>query len=145
MPDAELSVAVLWADPDLLAIQVSVRFDPWSGSEQAYVTRSELTEFAKALDRVAGGGSEAVLAGGQRDLSYAELRVFEYGGARRLGMDILLGSAAGRIINEPSHPLELRLSVPFERGQLPSFTTGLRSVVAAETGEARLPLLQGWP
>lgn len=144
MPKATLTCAVVWSDPDLLEVRTEVQFQAWAGAEQAYVTRGELTAFAAALDQVAKGEREA-LHGGQRDLSYVELQVFEYGLARRLALDVALGEAEGRYIGRPSHARELKITVPLERGTLAQFAAELRTLVVAESGIAMLPLLADWP
>jgi hypothetical protein len=68
MSEAFLRVAVVWADPDLLDLEVVVRFQEWSGITRAYVSRSEVRAFAADLDAVVAGGTETRFLGGQRNL-----------------------------------------------------------------------------
>ena len=145
MSEAELVCAVVWADVDILSLEVRIRFQGWAGHECAYASRGELTAFADALDHVANGGTAAVLEVGQANMSYVALRLFEYEKARRLGIDVTLGRAAGGISNRPSYAAELRMSVPTERGFLPQFANGLRGLVRREEGECRLALPEDWP
>jgi hypothetical protein len=143
MSEAFLRVAVVWADPDLLDLEVVVRFQEWSGITRAYVSRSEVRAFAADLDAVVAGGTEARFLGGQRNLGYAEFSLREYTGVRRLAIDLVIGNAYGG--GPGSGSQELRISVPIEHGALPRFADALRAVVKRERGEATLALLQRWP
>ena len=145
MPDFEFTCSIVWSDPDLLELEASVRFEDWAGRERGYVTRGELAAFIAALLAVADGGTEAVLDAGQDDLGYVQLRVSEYGGARRLMLGLKLGRAAGSISNQPGGVTELQLSVPIERGQLAAFARSLDTIAQAEQGTAHLPLPARWP
>jgi hypothetical protein len=145
MADSELSISVIWADPDLLEIRTQVQFEGWCGNETAYVAREELTAFADDLERLASGPQSASLQAGQPDLSWITLQSFEYDRARRVGLHIDMGSAADRISNVPSAGTVLRLTVPIERGPLPQFARHLRSITTAERGMATLALLPAWP
>ena len=145
MSDHQLSITAVWSDSDILEIELAVSFKAWSGAERAYVTRDELRGFADSLDAVAAGGADAVLDVGQPDLGHATCRVFEYGGPRHLGMELVVGHAGGHIINGADYPRELRLSVPIERGQLPAFARAVRMVIVDEKGSARLPVPTDWP
>ena len=145
MTEPSITVAIVWSDADLLEVELRVEFDVWCGAERAYVTRKELTAFATAMDEVADGGSQATLNVGQPDLGYGACRVFEYGGPRHLGAEIIVGHAGGQVMNRPDYRRELRVSVPIERGQLPAFARAIRNVVGAEQGIARLPLPPDWP
>jgi hypothetical protein len=123
----------------MLEIDVGVAYDGWAGSEQAYVGREDLEEFAAALDQVAAGGLSAELRAGGDVTNRVSIRVCEYGLARRLAIAISLGrSLHATGIDEDRR--ELRLSVPVERGQLSRFAAALRAVVQAERGRAELPL-----
>lgn len=143
--DYQLSLAVVWADIDLLEIELSVSFMAWSGLERSYVTRDDLTSFAASLDEVVAGSTAAEFSAGQPDLGYGSCRVFEYDRARRLGMEVVVGHAGGNVVNRPDYPRELRVSVPIERGQLSVFASRLRQLVASERGTASLPILSDWP
>jgi hypothetical protein len=139
-----LRCAVIWSDPDLLEIHASVRFRDWAGAETAYVSRGEIQEFAEALKEVVTGGRSASLNSGQEDLSFVKLNIREYGLAKRLALDLHLGRASGTVLGSNAGASELRLSVPVERGQLTGFVAALRRSIAAESGEAVLPLPSGW-
>ena len=145
MSEHQLSLAVVWSDVDLLEIELAVSFAPWSGAELAYVTRDDLTSFASSLDAVAAGATAAELNAGQTDLGYGRCRVFEYGRARRLGMEVLVGHGGGNAMNPPDYRRELRVSVPIERGQLTEFGAKIRQLVATEGGKATLPIPPSWP
>lgn len=143
MTDDFLRVAAVWADPDLIELEVVVRFQAWGGAARAYVTRGELRTFAAALDAVADGATEARFLGGQRDLGYAELALREYDRPRHLAMDVVVGHVAdGR---PGSRMSEVQVSVPVERGTLSAFADGLRHIAATERGETALALPPAWP
>lgn len=145
MSENHLQCMVVWSDPDLLEIRTTVKFRDWAGGEQAYVTRGEVQNFASALDEVASGSTSATLLAGQRDLSFSELNLREYGRARRLALDVHLGRASGAGGHPRDGASELRLTVPIERGQLTGYAAALRRVVAKESGEATLMLPEDWP
>ena len=142
---SELLLRAGWSDPDLIEIEAEVSFDSWGGYERAYVTRGELAAFADALDAVAGGGTEASLIGGQHDLSYVELRVYEYGGARRLAVVVAMGRAGNGRSQWPHGETCLRFAMPIERGTLPGFAKDIRRIVTTDKGEATIPVLNSWP
>lgn len=144
MSDSGFSISVVRSDADLLEIEAVVRFDAWSGCERAYVTRDELTGFATALDRVVEGATFARLDAGQDDLGYARLEVFEHGGARRIGLRLVVGHAPDPDGGRPGQGRELRLSVPTERAALASFSSELRAITLAERGIAYLHVSPGW-
>jgi hypothetical protein len=143
MADAALRIAAVWADPDLIEVEVVVRFQEWGGAARAYVTRGELLAFAAQLDSVARGATAAEFLGGQRDLGYAEVALREYDRPRHLAMDVLIGRTA----DERPGPgrCEVQVSVPVERGALPAFADGLRHLAEHERGEVALPLPPEWP
>ncbi len=144
MPNG-LSFAIVWADVDLLEVELSVRFAPWAGAERMYVTREEMTAFAQELLAVAAGANQASLDIGQPDLGYGQLRLFEYAGPRRLGFDIVLGHAGGIVSNQPDRARSLRISVPIERGHCEECAAGIAAIVAAERGIVHLPISPDWP
>ena len=120
-------------------------FAAWSGAERSYVTREELTSFAASLDAVVGGTTTAELDTGQPDLGYGRCRVFEYGRAQHLGMEVVVGHAGGNVTNRPDYRRELRISVPIERGQLTAFAASIRGLVSSERGRATLQVPPDWP
>jgi hypothetical protein len=142
---AELVLDLVWSDPELIEISVTVGFGGWAGQERAYATRSEVLAFAAAMEAVANGNTEARLDAGQPELSWIELRVYEYTRARRLGLAIRLGRAGSSISNWEHGDTKLEFAVPIERGALPAFAHGLRSIVAEERGQVHLPVLEDWP
>jgi hypothetical protein len=144
MSISNLSIAVVWSDSDLLEIRLAVAFGGWAGAERVYVTRDDLTGFAAALDAVAEGADGARLSVGQPDLSYATVDVFEYGGARRLGMHVVAGHAVDPASYRPDRGGELRVSLPIERGALPAFAAALREITLAEQGIADLFVPSDW-
>jgi hypothetical protein len=139
------SLRVIWSDADLLEVEASFAFRDWSAVGSAYATRSDLIDFADALDRVVLGGSAAELSLGQPDLGYASCRVFEYGGPRHLAMVVTIGVGHKGIGQPQDTGRESRLSVPIERGQLTAFAQSLRRIARDERGTARLPLPPDWP
>jgi hypothetical protein len=142
--EPEIRCAIVWSDVDLLEIETQVQFDQWAGIERAYTTRESLAQFADALESVYNGAKEALFEAGQPDLSWIELRVFEHGGARHLGLHVNIGRPPTAIINRPNSEAVLRIAVPIERGQLGAFAAGLREIGTAKRGEARLPLTPNW-
>jgi hypothetical protein len=138
-----LSLTVVWSDIHALEIEIRLRFNSWSGAELAYTSRAQLNEFAGALDRVAAGATEAKIDIGLSTLGRASCRLFEYGRARRLGLEVAIGN--GEVADHQLRARELRMSVPIEHGPLPSFASAIRSIVTAEKGTARLALLTQWP
>ena len=145
MPDSALSLAVCWADQDLLDIEIRVALKEWTGTDTAYAVRDDFRTFAASLDEVAANGSVAVLDIGQPDLGYANCRVFEYGGPRHLGIDVVLGRAGSATGRDADPGRVLQLSVPVERGQLATFANDIRRIVEHETGIAVLQLPPDWP
>jgi hypothetical protein len=145
MTDNSLTITATWSDVDLLEVEFGIRFQAWTGREQAFVTRDELRTFARSLVGVSEGGRSALLEAGQSDLGYATCRVFEYAGPRHLGIEVRIGHAGGQVMNRPDYARDIRLSVPVERGQLSSFASEIHSVIASETGTATLPVPPDWP
>jgi len=76
-------------------------------------------------------------------VSWIKLEVFEYGAARRLGLHVALGRAAGTVTGGmlSDGTAELRITTPVERGHLQRFARALLRIVSEERGEAYLPLL----
>jgi len=146
MADHHFSLRVIWSDADLLDVETSVCFGNWSGTDTAYAGRDDLTAFADSLDRVAKGSREASLSIGQPNLGYASCRIFEYGGPRRLGMDVVVGAGEPGTGRRPyKGKREWRMSVPIERGQLATFAASIRVAARDELGIAVLPLPPDWP
>lgn len=145
MTASRLSLSAVWSDVDLLEVDSAIRFREWAGSARAYATRDELRAFARGLVAVEEGATVASLDIGQLDLGYATCRLFEYGGARRLAMEVCIGHAGGQGIGRPDCKREVHLTVPVERGQLGRFASELQNLVMTETGTATLPLLADWP
>jgi hypothetical protein len=141
-PEPHLRCEVIWSDQDLIEIVAQVSFGDWGGVERAYLTRAEARSFAAQLEAVFEGGSAAILDAGQPDLSWIRLEVFEYGAARRLGLHLHLGRAAGTISGGMlgDGRAELRITAPLERGSLQHFARALLKIVKEERGEAYLPL-----
>lgn len=144
-PEPGFSIEVVWSDVDLLEIEVCVRFSVWAGGERVYVSRRELEGFADAINRVAGGATDARLSAGQASTGYANCRIFEYSLARRLGMEVVVGRAGDDGSLRPDCARELRVSIPIERGPLPAFARSLRAITASERGIASLPVPLSWP
>ena len=142
---SELLVEAVWDDPDVIQVRASVRFGHWAGSALAYATRAQLTAFAAALDDVAGGTTSAAVAFGQRELGSADLRLYEYGGARRLGVVVRLQEPADAWRAGPADDSALEPAAPLERGALPGFAAGLRAIARDGAGTSTLALLPGWP
>jgi hypothetical protein len=145
MGESHLTCSIGWSDPDVVEITVSVFFDGWGGTERAFAGRQELSDFASALESVAEGGTNAELAGGQQELSYVRLKIFEYGRARRLGFEIEFGRASGTVTGLPSSERRLQFAVPVERGQLTAFAGSLRTIIHRDQGMARISLPSEWP
>ncbi len=145
MSELLLSFEVTWADPDLIGVRIALNSPTWAGRTETYVTRGELTAFADALDAVAAGARDAVLEAGQRDLGYADVRVYEYGLARRVAVAVHLGRGAGAVVGSAHGDTELRAALPCERGALTAFSVGLRAIVRDERGRAALAVLVEWP
>jgi hypothetical protein len=145
LSDPELSLEVTRADPDPIGVRVVLASPAWAGWTDAYVTRADLTAFADADDALAAGAEAAVLEAGQRDVGFADLRVYEYGLARRLALGVHLGRASESIVDWAHGDAELRTAVPCERGALPTFAAGLRALLVAERGRAELAVLPEWP
>jgi hypothetical protein len=140
-----LSIAIVWSDVHVLEIELAVTFAAWSGAERAYVTRQILTDFAESLDLVAGGATHALLEAGQSNMGFGRCQIFEYGGPRRLGMEVVVGHAGGDMRGHADRGRELRVSVPIERGQLSPFAVTLRELVTNERGTVVLPVPSDWP
>jgi hypothetical protein len=145
VPNPELSLETTWADQDLIGVRVVLASPLWAGGAEAFVTRTELTAFADALDALGAGAEDAVLEAGQRDLGYADLRVYEYGLARRLAVAVHLGTAAASSSSCAHGDTELRTAAPVERGAFAAFAAALRAIVRDERGRAALALLPDWP
>lgn len=135
-----VSIEVVWSDPDLLEIEASVSFEGWSARERAYVGRDELHAFADQLDDLVDGSADANLQAGELDLSYIQLLLYEFGLARRLEMDIRMGSAKAGNYGGRESPRRFQTTVPVERGQLARFASAIRNVTRKERGEALLRL-----
>ena len=145
MPDNGLSFSVVWADEDVLELEVAVRFGVWAGAGRMYVAREALSGFAETLTAVAKGGTSATLTLGQSDLGYGKCSVFEYGRSRRLGMDVLVGHGGGMTSNRPDHPRVVRVAIPIEREGLSQFAIGIQQIIRDERGVVRLPSPSDWP
>ena len=141
MSESELSCAVVWSDEHMLEAEVRVAFDGWTGSIRAYVDREDLLGFADDLDLVASGARAAEVRLGEPVSGQVSMRVFEYGLARRLAIDVTLVRGAAFIGVGGDDRRDFRLSVPVERGPIPQFAAALRLSVHAERGIARLPVL----
>jgi hypothetical protein len=144
LTDFQLTISAVWSDVDLLEVDTAVCFREWGGGARAYATRDDLRAFARDLVAVEEGATVASLDIGQPDLGYAACRIFEYGGARRLAIEVRIGHAGGHVINRPDLPREVRVTVPVERGQLGRFASEIQNLVMVETGTATLPLAD-WP
>jgi hypothetical protein len=141
----QLTFSPVWSDDDLMDVEVAVAFQEWTGSTSAYATRHELRAFARDLVAVEEGASSASLDAGQLDLGYVACRVFEYDGARHLGLELRIGHAGHHLMNRPDFSRQVHVSVPVERGQLSRFASELQNLIITETGTATLQLLADWP
>ena len=107
--------------------------------------REELSAIADALESIATGVREASIQLGQPDLGFGHCRVFQYGGPRRLGMDVLVGHAGGMISNGTDYPRRVHVAIPLERGQLAQCASDLHKIIIAERGSVRSSAPPDWP
>lgn len=145
LPKHQITFSAVWSDVDLIDVEVGVAFQEWAGGTSAYATRDELRAFARDLVAVEEGASSASLDIGQADLGYVACRIFEYDGARHVGIEVRIGHAGNHVMNRPDFARQVHVSVPVERGQLSRFASEIQNLVMTETGTATLPLLSDWP
>lgn len=142
MSENFLSIRYEWSDADVMEVRTAFRCGDWGGSELAFVHRSELNDFADALDAVAGGATAAALVVGEESAgsTSTSLVVREIDVRRGLVMDIRLARVAGSIHMGSLRNAASRVerTVAIERGQLTGFASGLRAMVRAEAGGATL-------
>ena len=133
-----------WSDNDLLELTTEALWAPWTGRERAYAGHHELDEFIVALtDFAAGQRTTAELVSGPVEVGQLELRFSEYGLARHVAVELVMGR-----LESPHNAIAIKggvwFTAPTERGLIASFARDLGRLASSRSGLATLRLLPQW-
>lgn len=135
----ELSFEIIWQDASLVEIRVTASNHNFAGSTDIYMNYKDLTVLANSLDGFPNNIKEKVtFFGGDRGAdAYASLEFYCFSSSGHTAALIELeANSASNSRQEEKH--KAQFEVQFESNALVPFVDGLRNMVNAEKGKAKL-------
>ena len=138
----EVTLAVVWANEDMIELEAVVGVGRWSGRSRAYFVPQDFADFATALQHFADGVSaEAEFAGGaDTGIGLIALRFYKVGRAGHIACHIRL--ATGWLSNDhrPEEIFRLCVEVRTEIWAVLNFARQLAEIGRTLAGNASLKI-----
>jgi hypothetical protein len=138
----ELSLEIVYTDPDLIELEAIVRMGYWGGRVRAYTRSENIDEFSKTVLRFSDGATSTseFTAGADTGIGLIVLRFYRIDRMGHIACQITLASGEMPTDHRPEQVSRLAIELRAESWAVVRFARELAEMVRVQAGRTSLPI-----